>query len=308
MQPLRLLGGSVASLIVALASAAPSAAGEHRLQVSGGTIDVSITGTPVLSEKSLLKWMDTGARAVSAYFGRYPVPMVRLRVRTGGGGRVGSGMTMGGRAPWIKIAVGHASREKDLRDDWVLTHEMVHLGFPDLTSDDTWAEEGLATYVEPWARARVGAYPEDEVWADLIEGLPQGLPRRGGRGLHGTDDWGRTYWGGALFWLIADVRIREHTRNRKGLPDALAAILEAGGDVRAKWDLRRTLSTADTALGLTVLSDLYRELGQAPGHVDLDGLWRRLGVRAEHGRVTYDDAAPLADVRRAMMNAPRAGW
>lgn len=291
------------AVAVALTLPLPALAGEHRLQVHGGTIDISIRGKPSVPDKSLLSWVEASAHAVSAYFGRYPVPAVRLRIRTGGPGRIGSGMTFGGRTPTIKVAVGRATREADLREDWILTHEMVHLAFPDLTSDDEWAEEGLATYVEPLARARLGRQSRDEVWAELIEGLPQGLPRRGGRGLHGTRDWGRTYWGGALFWLLADVRIRERTGNRQGLPDALRAVLSAGGDIRATWDLRRTLATADRALRLTVLSDLYGELGPKPGRVDLDALWRRLGVRLERGRVAYDDTAPLSDARRAIASS-----
>ena len=289
---------------VTLASPRPGLGADHRLTVGGGRIDVSITGSGSLPEPALLRWIDNAARGVTAYFGRYPVPQVRLRVRTGTSGGVGHGITHGGRVPSIGIQVGRAADESDLRDDWVLTHEMVHLAFPDLVSDDAWAEEGLATYVEPLARARLGLLSEDEVWSGLISELPKGLPRRGDQGLHGTEDWGRTYWGGALFWLIADVRIREKTGNRRGLPDALAEILDAGGDIRANWGLLRALDAGDRALGLTVLSDLYRELGVAPGTPDLAELWRRLGVRRVGGRVLYDNSAALAHVRRAIVGAP----
>jgi hypothetical protein len=138
------------------------------------------------------------------------------------------------------------------------------------------------------------------MWADLMDGLPRGVPRSGGKGLHGTRDWGRTYWGGALFWLLADLEIRERSRDRRGLPDALRAILDAGGDIRARWTLSRTLSVADRALGQTTLTDLYSRLGTAPGTVDLADLWRRLGVRRERGRVVSDNEAPLAPARRSI--------
>jgi hypothetical protein len=38
----------------------------------------------------------------------------------------------------------------------------------------------------------------------------------------------------------------------------------------------------------------------APGTVDLADMWKRLGVRVEAGRVTFDDHAPLAALRRAI--------
>ena len=196
------------TLVAAVALVCPGAVSgaDHRLEVGGGTVDLSITGTAAVSEQELLHWTENAARAVTAYFGRYPVPRVRLYVRAGGGGEVGHGVTRGGPLPSIRIDVGRDAQQSDLQDDWVLTHEMVHLAFPDLTTDDRWAEEGLATYVEPLARARIGMLRGDDVWAGLLDGLPKGLSRGHGGGLHGTEEWGRTYWGGALC-----ARRRPHT-------------------------------------------------------------------------------------------------
>ena len=290
----------LATLLLGISGASARDATTHELEVGGGTIDVSISGRSPLPEASLLRWVETCGRAVTAYMGRYPVPRVRLSIRAGGPGGVRHGVTYGGRVPSIRIDVGRETTEDDLREDWTLTHEMVHLSLPDLTSDDSWAEEGLATYVEPLARARVGLIREADIWAGLMDGLPKGLPRAG-MGLHGTSDWGRTYWGGALFWFLADVEIRERTSNRKGLPDAMAGILDAGGSIRVDWSLRATLEAGDRALGLTVLADLYRRLGEAPGNVDLDGTWRRLGVKRVRGEIVYDDSAVLVETRRAIV-------
>jgi hypothetical protein len=277
---------------------------EHRLVVGGGTIDVTVIGAPA-SESALIDWIDDSARGVAAYLGRFPVPQVRLAVRIGTGRGIAHGVTYGGRLPSIRIQAGSGADARAFASDWVLTHEMLHLGFPDLTSDDSWAEEGLSTYAEPLARLRAGTMRPDKVWVDLIEGLPKGQPGPGDGGLHGTEEWGRTYWGGAGFWLTADVRIREQTGTRKGLPDALAGILAAGGDIRAHWTLAHALEAGDRALGLTVLSDLYREQGARPGSADLDALWKRLGISRAGGRIVYDDRAPLASVRNAIV-APAA--
>ena len=118
-----------------------------------------------------------------------------------------------GRA--ITIAVGRASSASDFAEDWVLTHEMVHLAFPSVPEEHHWIEEGSATYVEPIARARTGDLSPEKVWGDLVDGLPKGLPQAGDRGLDFTPTWGRTYWGGALFCLLADIEIRKRTETRK---------------------------------------------------------------------------------------------
>jgi hypothetical protein len=96
--------------------------------------------------------------------------------------------------------------------------------FPSVPHDHHWIEEGIATYVEPIARSQVGDLSPETVWRELVDGLPKGLPASGDRGLDNTHTWGRTYWGGALFCLMADVEIHRRTHNRYGLQDALRGI------------------------------------------------------------------------------------
>jgi hypothetical protein len=49
-----------------------------------------------------------------------------------------------------------------------------------------------------------------------------------------------------------------------------------------------------------VLRDLYAKMGPAAMDVDLDALWKRLGIAVNRGKVVYDDKAPLAAIRRAI--------
>jgi predicted metalloprotease with PDZ domain len=181
-----------------------------------------------------------------------------------------------------------------------MTHEMVHLAFPSVAESHHWIEEGIATYVEPIARARAGNLSEEKVWGDLVDGLPQGLPKAGDRGLDFTPTWGRTYWGGALFCLLADVEIRKRTQNARGLEDALRAILDSGGTIASDWQLTKALHMGDDATGVDVLSKLYEKMKAEPVTVDLQTLWQQLGVKQEAGRIYFDDSAPLAKIRRAI--------
>ncbi|HEX3587147.1 MAG TPA: hypothetical protein VH024_14190, partial [Candidatus Angelobacter sp.] len=119
-------------------------------------------------------------------------------------------------------------------------------------------------------------------------------------GLDNTHTWGRTYWGGAIFCLLADVRIHERTKNRKGLEDALRGINHGGGNINEDWDIQKTLSLGDKATGTTVLRDLYQAMRDKPAPVDLDQLWTKLGITMKDGAVTFDDKAPEANIRRAI--------
>ena len=127
----------------------------------------------------------------------------------------------------------------------------------------------------------------------------------GDKGLDQTHTWGRTYWGGAMFCLVADVQIRKATGNRKGLQDALQAIVAAQGTIDTEWPVQRVIETGDDATGTTVLVDLYRKWKDAPVAVDLDQLWRQLGVRAGSRGIELDANAPLASIRRAMTSPPK---
>jgi hypothetical protein len=298
MTPSPLVLGLLAALATPLVAAEPARA-QPELPIGGGRIAMEFTGpTPDAGDDALRTWTVRAAEAVSDYYGRYPVPRLHLEVEIDDGERVHGGHERDGNT--IEICVGRHVTPDMLASDWRLTHEMIHLAFPDLDRSELWMEEGLATYLEPIARVRVGQIDAERVWGDLVDGLPKGLPERGDRGLDRTHTWGRTYWGGALFWLLADIEIRERSHGERSLRDALRAILDAGGDNSQPWKVDRVIAVADAAAGAPVLDGLYRRLALAPGREDLEALWRKLGVRVEEGRVAYDDRAPDAKLRVAI--------
>jgi hypothetical protein len=271
---------------------------------SGGyTIEVTFApGKINLPQPKVLAWISSAADAVSAYYGHFPVPHARILVRpVEGRSGVFNGTTYGYRGGFTRISIGQFTGQEELDNDWMMTHELLHLAFPDVTGEQHhWIEEGMATYIEPIARAQIGAIRLERVWGDMARHMPQGLPDYGDQGLDNTGTWASTYWGGALFWLVADVRIREQTNNRKGLQDAMRAILAAGGSIREEWPIESVLETGDKAVGGRVLTDLYNQMKAKPVHTDLNDIWRKLGIQVKNNVVTFDDNAPLANVRKAI--------
>jgi hypothetical protein len=211
----------------------------------------------------------------------------------------GKAMGGGGAAVLLQMAPG-----ADLTDpgvDWQATHEMVHLAVPELPRDQIWLSEGLATYVEPLARSMTGELSPGSVWRDLVKGLPKGQPEPGDRGLDRTHTWGRTYGGGALFAFVADLEIRKATDNRQSLMTALRGALAAGADARVQWPVEKFLMACDHATGTTVLIDLYRRMATRPVKVDLETIWRELGVSLSADRIDLDPRASLAAIRHSMV-------
>lgn len=275
------------------------------LKAGGATLQVDFSAGPLdLPQNAVLAHIQTAARAVVAYYGRFPVSRDRiLVVPWEGRDGVGGGTTWGDMAGFpamTRIHVGQHATEQDLKDDWMMTHELVHTAFPSLPDDQHWMEEGLATYVEPLARVMTGELTAQKVWHDMVRDMHQGEPQAGDEGLDRTHTWGRTYWGGAMFLLVADVEIRRQTNNRKGLRDALRAIVVHGGTIDHDWDLPKAMAIGDQATGTHVLSQQYAKWKDAAVSMDLDKLWSELGVRWNGGDVQFVNDAPMARIREAI--------
>jgi hypothetical protein len=284
-----------------LVSRVSGATSDAKINVGAATIDVTFAAPSDEAQRQvLLDWVTASARAVALYYGEFPVPHAELRISTFSGRGVRDGRASGWRGPRIVISVGTANSSRDFATDWMLTHEMIHLAFPSVAERHHWIEEGISVYVEPIARARAGLISAEDAWKDLVEGVPQGLPEPGDRGLDNTPTWGRTYWGGALFCLLADVEIRKRTKSAKGLQDALRAIQRAGGTITNEWDLQRAFEIGDRATGVPVLRELYDKMSAVPYTPDLGALWTELGIERRGSRVVFNDRAPLAAVREAI--------
>jgi hypothetical protein len=271
------------------------------LEVTGGTIHVAFApGEIALPREKIFDWIKASAKAVSIYYGRFPVSSLRLLLVPVDGARVRGGTTWGYRGAAIRLPLGRDSSEADLKRDWVIVHEMVHTALPDLDDRYNWLSEGLAVYVEPIARVQTGDLTAAEIWQAMMRDMPKGLPQAGDQGLDNTDTWGRKYWGGAMFCLLADIEIRKRTGNKFGLQDAMRGVLAAGGNHEKDWPIDRVLSTADKAVGVDVLTRLHDEMGPKPVTPDLAGLWRDLGLKAQGESLEFDDAALLAAIRKSI--------
>jgi len=273
----------------------------HALEVGGARIQVAMMpGFRGVGSEALLDWVEEAAEQVSDYYSGFPVPRLLVQVRASGWRGGTFGRTFGRGGAWIEGYVGRRTDAAGLADDWIMAHEMSHLGLPMLDRRHHWMEEGVATYLESVVRARAGNKSAEDFWVKMAEGLPNGQPGPDDRGLDRTATWGRTYWGGALFWFTADLEIRRRTRGARGLEEALRGIVAAGGDMSVHWPVQRVLATGDGATGTQVLTELYAAWRETPVTVDLEAVFAGLGVNVERDRVRWDDDAPEAWLRNAL--------
>jgi len=275
------------------------------LHIGGSSIQLDFgPGVTDLPPDRIVAWVKNAADSVTVYYGKFPVPRDRILVefaadRSG----VGHGTTwggVGGFPAFTRIRIGEHTTQQDLDSDWMMTHELIHTAFPSMNDDQHWIEEGSAVYVEPIARVQNGLLRPEKIWADMLHDMPQGDPQPFDRGLDHTHTWGRTYWGGAQFCLLADVTIRKETHNAKGLQDALRAIVNAGGTIDQDWPIEKAFAVGDQATGTHVLMNLYGQMKDKPVPVNLDALWKDLGVEQTPDGVRLNDNAPFANIRKAI--------
>ena len=284
----------------------PYAAFDHMpfesVQIADALIRVVFgPGAFELPRQRIVDFVRQSARTVALYFGRFPARATRLLVlsTTSPGRPIRSGTAFGYQGAAVKLTLAASVTATDLDRDWILVHEMSHLALPSLPRRHHWFEEGIASYVEPLARAQAGLLNAERVWGDMVKGMPQGLPQSGDQGLDRTRTWGRTYWGGALFCLLADIEIRQATDGRRALQHALRAIL-GHGNIELESPIEPLLEIGDQATGTQVLASLYARMKDSPYPVDLADLWNRLGVRVASGGIEFDNTSPLAAFRVAM--------
>jgi hypothetical protein len=274
------------------------------MRVRGSLLCVMIEDPTPARRQLLHTWIERSANIVADYYARFPVALVRLRIEERAGDGIGGGRTTNDDGLLIRVSVGSEATSARLADDWVLVHEMIHLALPEIGPRHNWLAEGLAVYVEGVARAQAGNRAVSDVWAEDRRRMPLGLPRAGEGGMDQTPTWARTYWGGALFCLQAEVGIREETHNTVGLQTALRAILNETGGYASERDIDEVLRIGDRATGTRVLTGLYERNKSSPEVMDLDSLWRELGVPEDPATQRFDDQAPLAAIRIAITAPP----
>jgi hypothetical protein len=275
---------------------------EQRVSVADRHLDVIVLDAEPALAGRLAPWVAERARVVADFYGTFPAERTTLFVvPVHGAVEVVFGNLLPQSAPAIALKVGTKVTPLALHRDWILLHELFHLGVPSFFREGKWFDEGLATYFEPILRARAGMLSEQQLWSDFARDLQKGLPVLEQRGLDHARDYTDIYWGGALFCLLADVELRRATGGLKGLEDGVRAVFRGGGVAWEVWSLQETLRMAERTLGRSVLSELAARHASGPAPVDLERTLAELGVVQGGDGVELRDDAPLAAARRAIV-------
>ena len=168
----------------ATSSAILTHASAQSLQIADAGLTMAIDGPAAnLSNAALQQYVVRAARAVTLYYGHFPVTSAHVVISISPGRNgVLEGTTWGDRDGFpavTKLRIGQDTTQSALDGDWIATHELVHMALASLPDAQHWLEEGIATYVEPIARVQARDLQAQRIWSDMMAGMAHGEPQAG---------------------------------------------------------------------------------------------------------------------------------
>lgn len=277
------------------------------LAVGAATLDVTVLGRGFGDRIAPVEaWLKQSANAVSSLLGAFPlkraqVLLVSDRDRSGSFGYV-----LRGGGPSATMLLPSRPSDDDLAKDWTAVHELLHFSHPPMATSEAWFYEGLATYFTALARARSGMTSKRYGWWELLDGFERGSKIGTGKTLreecatmHENRTYWRVYWTGAFMLLEMDVALRRKGQKLEALVAKLAA---SRPDDTYRWTAEELMKKLDGFCGCDIPSKVTARYIDDKRFPDVSKLLKRLGVSiADEQSVTYDESAPDAAIRRAIM-------
>jgi hypothetical protein len=288
--------------------------GSEDLALRGGTLRLSILDDASGQERAMLQaWLARVSRATLSAYGKLPLEDVQVLVvpdHDTNREPVGFGQSSRGQGHALTLFVDPRQLPGAFDRDWVAVHELSHLFHPYLDDEGSWLAEGLATYYQDVLRARAGLLTPAEAWEQIDGGFARG---RSATRAHDTPlgasgerpNFMRVYWSGTAYWLEVDAELRRASGNRLGIDEALRRFDECCLPSYRAWQPAEFVAKLDALVGADVFRRRFDAYASRRDFPDLAGVYARLGlVRAAGGRLTFDDRAPDASVRHAIMAPP----
>jgi hypothetical protein len=121
--------------------------------------------------------------------------------------------------------------------DWTAYHEFTHLFIEYPGETDIWFSEGLASYYQNVLQSRAGLLSADEAKIKLRNGFVRGQDdnrqstltlQQLSKNMRQHHAYMRVYWSGALYFLEADLALRESPQDAAGINSLDEVLLSYG--------------------------------------------------------------------------------
>lgn len=289
---------------------------QFALTHGGATFAISVAGQAGrLPRAQYANWIGGIAAALSAHFGRFPVPFVQVVVvlTDAQAETVPWGEVVRAGGDGLLLFVDRTRSAAALADDWVAFHEFSHFLHPYFSRVDSWWAEGLASYYQNVLRAQTGGLAPRDSWRALHAGFERGRAQTDGRttlanasrAMRTQQKFMRVYWSGAAIALLGDVELRLRSGGRESLAAVLARFAACCLPASRQWTARAFMAKLDELSGMPVMAALMDAHLESAGFPDLAPAYEVLGLRPQTGELRFVDGAANRRFREALMGAER---
>ena len=245
----------------------------------------------------IIEWLQNVANGLDRYIGSYPTKQTQIIL-------ISKTKYKSSPVPWARLTRGlgygiqfvvvPTHEIEDFYKEITAAHEFSHQLLPKVHSDDIWLSEGLATYLQYVLLAQSGDMSSKDVWSNIYKGFQRGedgtrkLNReslkqttrlRKEKGRKGRSM--RLYWSGTLYFLMADVALREKSNGKLGLNDLLRKLNGCCLDEAKVWSGSELVKQLDKLADKSIFTPLYVEFSNGIKFPEYEQIFDRLGVKIE---------------------------
>lgn len=266
---------------LALLVLSPVATANHlpyeRLETPGCVLLLDWRGNFTTAQKAKLKaWLLSVAKTVSLLHGALPRPEIRISLQPyPAKSAVPFARVLRNNPEGVLFYINPDRPLDDYINDWTAYHELSHLFIPYPGNADVWFSEGLASYYQNVLQARAGLLTQQEAGAKLRAGFERG--EKDSRYAQMTlgelspvmrekHAFMRVYWSGALYFLQADLMLRNLPVNsgaRRTLDEVLREFGQCCLSSQQSWTGLAIATEFDRISGTGIFTMLYTNYEQS---------------------------------------------
>ena len=260
----------------------------------------------------LITWMNHAENALRSVYGTLPVEnyITVIKASKRGSSAVPWGEVNRYSPPEVTLVINTKSSLQDLKADWTIYHELSHLLIPYDAGDARWFSEGLASYYQNITQARVGMFDEKAMWQKLYNGFERGNKQQKynhqplsyvSDNIGQNRNYMRIYWSGALYWLKADVALRELSKNSSSLYSLDLALKQLQQCCFNRYlSVDEIVEKLDELSQSQIFSTLLEKFSTSYAIPAYLPLLNKLGVEVVNGKIELNNHAKLSMQRKAM--------
>lgn len=271
-------------------------------------------------QQQIYTWLGKSVHTAAQLYGEFPLSKSRIVVNRSDrrGGPVPWGQTVRDGVEGVSFTVNPDKSLDDFVADWTAPHEFSHLFIPYPGQRDSWLSEGFASYYQNILMAREGIYSPEQAWQKLVAGFiraeregsakkPLAEVSENRRESRATM---RIYWSGALYFLEADIALRQNhllqnklSQNNKQFPSLDSVVKEFNHCCRnrfERWNGEKLVTVFDEIAETHLFTELYQQYSQSIEIPDSAPILASLGITVENGALGYSNNSELQSFREAL--------